>query len=258
MDNQFEKRILDLYAQSDRNCAFYFTDFLTPADAAEAEGIVRAETGIPMDVIRRMITAWGGAEGCERVMLRFGNADLFGYEVPFPIAAIKAEPLNVKFADELTHRDFLGALMNLGIERDVIGDIIVRLGAGAAYIFAKDSIAPYIAENLIRVKRTSVRCTVFAEPPEDVAPEFERMILNIASERADSLVARICNISRTKAQQLFVQRQVFLDGRVQENDSASLREGAVLSIRGYGKYLYRGAEHETKKGRLVVIVDRYL
>ena len=265
MENLPGKRILDLYQASERNNIFYFTNFLPPADAAEAEGIIRAETGIPMDVIRHMVTAWGGADGAERVMLRFGNADLFGYEVPFPIVTIKAEPLNAKFADELTHRDFLGALMNLGIERDVIGDIIVRGAAGkmtekacAADIFAEDAIAPYIVENLTRVKHTSVMCRVLTETPEDIAPEFESLRLNVASERADSIVSRICNISRAKAQQMFSQHLITLDGRILENDSALLREGAVISIRGYGKYIFRGTEHETRKGRLMVLVDRYV
>ena len=283
MEEYLAKRIVDLYKQSERNNVFYFTDFLTPADAAEAEGIVRSETGIPMDVIRHMMCASGGAEGAERVMLRFGNPDLFGYEVDFPIVAVKAEPLNAKFADELTHRDFLGALMNLGIERDVIGDIIVRrsgsssraedigngtgrAAAGAqekgkaciAYILSKDTIAPFIAENLTRVKHTSVMCRILAETPEDIVPSFERLKLNVASERIDSIVARICNISRGKAQAMFPQHQVFLDGRILENDSAALKEGSVISIRGYGKYIYRGTEHETKKGRLMVVVDRYV
>jgi|GEM_PF-19894 len=294
MDTNLAKRILDLYQASDRNNTFYFTDFLPPADAAEAEAVIRAETGIPMDVIRHMVTAWGGAEGAERVMLRFGNADLFDYEVDFPIVTIKAEPLNAKFADELTHRDFLGALMNLGIERDVIGDIIVRGGTKGpkrtastnpttkepegtvsvesaakepkrtvpvgprAYILAKDAIAPYIAENLTRVKHTSVMCTILTEAPVDIAPQFESLRLNVASERIDSLVARICNISRAKAQQMFSQHLISLDGRILENESALLKEGAVISIRGYGKYIFRGTEHETKKGRLMVLVDRYV
>ena len=257
MENLLGKRIVDLYKQSDRNNAFYFTDFLTPADAAEAEGIVRAETGAPMDAVRHMITAFGGAEGAERVMLRFGNPDLFGYEVEFPIVTVKIEPLNAKFADALTHRDYLGAMMNLGIERDAIGDILVRDG-GTAFLFAKESIAPYICENLTRVKHTSVMCRLLEEAPPDIAPVFERINLNVASVRADNIVARVCNISRTKAQQLFAQHLIFLDGRVLENESAILKDGAVLSVRGYGKYIFRGEEHETKKGRLVVAVDKYV
>ena len=67
----------------------------------------------------------GGYETADRVVVRFGNQEELGYETPFPIVCIHIEPLARKFADELSHRDFLGALMNLGIERSTVGDIKV-------------------------------------------------------------------------------------------------------------------------------------
>ena len=81
---------------------------------------------------------FGGAAGAERVMIRFGDEESLGYEQPFPIAIIKAEPVSPKFAEKLTHRDFLGAILNLGIERSTVGDIIVR--ESTAYFFVKEDI----------------------------------------------------------------------------------------------------------------------
>ena len=80
-----------------------------------------------------------GTEGCERQMLRFGSEETLGYEEAFPISCVVIRPSAPKFAEELTHRDFLGALMNLGIERDVLGDIIVRDAVG--YVFCEDAMA---------------------------------------------------------------------------------------------------------------------
>ena len=255
MENLLGKRIVDLYKQSDRNNAFYFTDFLTPADAAEAEGIVRAETGAPMDAVRHMITAFGGAEGAERVMLRFGNPDLFGYEVEFPIVTVKIEPLNAKFADALTHRDYLGALMNLGIERDAIGDILVR--DKRAYVFCEETIAGFLAENLSQGRHTRVRASVAPEVPGDAKPVRVPVSVNVSSERIDGIVAHLCGLARGRAKDLFSAELVYVNGRACRNESRPLREGDVVSVRGYGKCRYAGLERSTKKGRIVVRAEKY-
>ena len=115
---------------------------------------------------------FGGTENCERLMIRFGSEELFGYEEPFPIRCILAEPLIEKFADSFTHRDFLGAIMNLGIEREVVGDIAIK--GKKAYIFCTEKIAEYIAENLVQVKHTSMRCTVLEEAPDILKPTLEK------------------------------------------------------------------------------------
>lgn len=77
------------------------------------------------------ITLYGGREEAERKILRFGSEAELGYEQPFPICCIRIRPLSAKFADKLSHRDYLGALMNLGIERSTIGDILP--GEGEAF-----------------------------------------------------------------------------------------------------------------------------
>lgn len=66
------------------------------------------------------ITLYGGREEAERKILRFGSEAELGYEQPFPICCIRIRPLSAKFADKLSHRDYLGALMNLGIERSTM------------------------------------------------------------------------------------------------------------------------------------------
>ena len=85
----------------------------TPDDKRPDYEIKKEISYVPFDV-------FGGTENCERLMIRFGSEELFGYEEPFPICCLLAEPLIEKFADNFTHRDFLGAIMNLGIERDVM------------------------------------------------------------------------------------------------------------------------------------------
>ncbi|MBP8969142.1 MAG: hypothetical protein KBG42_07665 [Lachnospiraceae bacterium] len=79
------------------------------------------------------VRMWGGTQDCERVVTRFGDTQEIAYDEPFPIRILYVRPKQEKFADKLTHRDYLGAILNLGIERDVIGDIIVA--DQAAYFF---------------------------------------------------------------------------------------------------------------------------
>ena len=253
-DTQLKKRFADLAAGSERNFTYYFTDFLSPADAACVYPAL-AEAGYPPYAADVMVTAFGGAEGCERVMLRFGDPASFGYEEPFPIRALYIRPKNEKFSDDLTHRDFLGALMHLGIERDVVGDIIVR--ENAACVFVKDSMADYIRDSLDRVRHTPVTVELLDEAPEDVRPKLVSERLNVASERPDAVIAKLFNLSRSKAQNLFPQGAVLLNGRPLEKDSCALSDGDVISVRGYGKFIFRGTVHETKKGRIVVNVERY-
>ena len=97
-------------------------------------------------------------------MIRFGSPEELGYEEDFPIVTLKIAPKSEKFADKLTHRDFLGALMSLGIEREVLGDIVIRDNVG--YLFAKEDIAEYIKDSLTEIKHTAVRINTADSLPE--------------------------------------------------------------------------------------------
>ena len=93
---------------------------------------------------------FGGNQDCERKMLRFGKEENLGYVEEFPITLLVIKPLMQKFADYLTHRDFLGAIMNLGIERSTIGDILIRDNIG--YVFCQNKVAEYLVEQLDKIK----------------------------------------------------------------------------------------------------------
>ena len=191
----------------------------------------------------------------ERVMLRFGDAAEIGYDVPFPIRIVHAQ-VPGKFSDTLTHRDYLGSLMNLGIRRETIGDI--RIYENAAWIFAEEAMAEYIAENLTRVKHTAVRCGLCETVPPEAAPRTESVKVIAPSARLDAVLAKLLHLSRGKAKELFTRKEVFVNGLVCENESMEPKEGDVISIRGYGKCIYRGINGATRKGSAVVELERYL
>ena len=127
-----QRRLIDLAKRSYETNSFTFTDFLSMAELSDFYEI-ESVLGYACP------TLYGGCDMSERKMIRFGDPDEFGYEQPFPIDTLIIEPLNEKFSDDLNHRDFLGALMNLGIKRQMLGDIFVK--DNKACLFCKDSIS---------------------------------------------------------------------------------------------------------------------
>ena len=171
------------------------------------------------------------------------------------IAVLKAEVPGEKYAEELTHRDYLGALMNLGIERDRLGDILTD--GPEAYVYCLSEMAQFLCDNLLRVRHSAVTCTV-CEGGADIRPRFEELSVNVASERADCVLAALYKLSRTEAQKLFAAEKVFSDGRVITDPGKKLNEESRVSVRGYGKFIYGGTEGKSRSGRLFVHIRRFV
>ncbi len=247
-EQQLRKRFYDLAERSYARDLFTFTGFLGLGDQdvfwQEEPKLKYAGYAL-----------YGGCEGADRVMVRFGSSGKLGYEVPFPIVCIHIVPLSSKFADDLNHRDFLGALMSLGIDRSTLGDI--RAGEKQAYLFCQDTVADFICENLNKVRHTSVRCTVEEDIGDLAAEEPERISIQVQSVRADAVLARAYNLSREKSLELFRAGKVFVNGRACENNARSLKAGDVLNARGYGKLRLEEGSKETRKGKLAIEVAVY-
>lgn len=247
-EQQLRKRFHDLAERSFARDVFTFTGFL---GLGEQDVFWQEEPRLKY----AGYALYGGCEGADRVMVRFGNAEKCGYEVPFPVVCIHIVPLSSRFADDLNHRDFLGALMNLGIDRSTLGDI--RAGEKQAYLFCLDSVAGFICENLDKVRHTSVRCTVVEDAGNLAAEEPERISIQVQSVRADAVLAKVYNLSREKSLELFRAGKVFVNGRACENNARSLKAGDVVNARGYGKLRLEEGSRETRKGKLAIDVAVY-
>ena len=162
-----KKRLSEHAARAYNNNYYTYTPFLGLAE----QTILKQAMRIDDNIKSTKVTLCGGAEGVERVVAAFGDEEAFGYPPEFPIKCLKIEPLQQKFADRLSHRDFLGSLMNLGIERETIGDIIIYENTG--YIFCLETMADFITENLTRIRHTTVACRVTDEVP-DIMSNAER------------------------------------------------------------------------------------
>ena len=244
-----KKRFLELSRKSYNSGIYTFTDFLGLGEQSAFHEIERDIVGIPY-------TAFGGTEGCERVMIRFGSEELCGYEMPFPISIVLCQPLSDKFAEKLSHRDFLGAILNLGIDRSVLGDIAIV--DNRAYIFVKEGMAEFISDGLSKVRKTAVKCSIVDSAPEGTLYNTKEVRVQAVGERIDALVAKVFSISREDSATLFSRGLVFISGKCCESTSHKLKEGDIVSARGYGRFIYRGVEGHTKKGKLNILIEQYV
>lgn len=220
-----------------------------PQDESKSSGVFQ---GVPWIL-------YGGTEDAERRVLCFlpdyldREAFLLQEEAePEVVACIKVSPLNRRFAEELTHRDYLGALMNLGIERDRIGDILTD--SETAFLFVMQDNADLIRSELIRIRHTSVKCQRVPVSVCTIRPEFEEIEGSVSSERLDAVLAMVYHLSRGKAQELVDEELVFVDGRTAYSGGYDLKPGSRVSVRGHGKFQYLGIGAQTKKGRFYVKV----
>lgn len=246
-ENLLKKRILELAERSYNNSQYLFTNFLSPAELSDCVEVLEKN--------KMRYQSFGGTEMAEREVIKFGNMEEFGYDMEYPISCILVEPNLEKYAEELTHRDYLGSILNLGIERDIIGDIYIRGKTG--YVICLSKMADYIAKNLVKIKHTYIKCKVADEMPKALEPKFENSIISASSERCDIVLAKLYHISRTEALELFREKKVCINGRIVESNSRNLKEGDIVSARGYGKFIYRGVLGVNKKEKYRVNVDRY-
>ncbi len=243
-----QRRIKELADRSYNNGQYLFSDFLSLAQQSafhEIENELRFATPY----------LYGGCDICERKMIRFGNKDELGYEQDFPIIALLIEPVAAKFSDNLNHRDFLGALMNLGIKREMLGDIFVK--GNKACVFCKDTIAEYVIENLTRIKHTTVKVSKTSDIDDITAPILEEKTIQVSSVRVDSVVSRVYNLSRNNAIILFQTGLVYINGRECTENAKSLKSQDIVSVRGYGKFEYWGEQNLSKKGKINCKVKIY-
>lgn len=200
------------------------------------------------------IEALGGYNLAERRIMAVRPID-YAYELSLPIVSLFIKPLNDKFSDELSHRDFLGAILNLGIDRSKIGDIIV-LNNGA-YVFLIDKMAPYVMDNLTRIKHTPVLLE-YKEFNEEVSLKYTEISGSVSSVRLDSILALIYNSSRASIISNIEEGRVFVNARIITTNSYNLKENDVISVRGLGKFKYIGTSGVTKKGRYIVTIQKYI
>ncbi len=246
-DRVMVSRLLDKVEQC-RYSSFVYSDFLSPHEAVIARRVLEKADGI-------YYTFVGGFEGAERVLAAM-NSDFIDAEEALnnaPISYLRITPLIEK---NLSHRDYLGSILGLGIKREKMGDILVY--ESYADVFLIDKIAEYISYNLERIGNTKVECEL-QQVYQYTPPEKKEKVINttVASLRADSVTASGFSISRTKVLEYFKAQRVNVNWEIVSNPSKQLSEGDVISIRGKGRIILDKVGGTTKKDRVNITIKRF-
>lgn len=158
----------------------------------------------------------------------------------------------------LTHRDYLGAVLGLGIERDAIGDVAVQ-DEHNAILFCPRTLGVFLVGELTKVGSDTVRCRecVIDETFTD-GKKYRPISDTVASARLDCVVAALCNLSREAAQGAVRGGLVEVDYEPEERVDTVLEPPITVSVRGYGRFILCSFDGETKKGRLRLRADQLI
>lgn len=237
---QLARRLDELAVRTARTGQPCFTGFLSPpeSDAAQAAG---RKQGVETLV-------QGGYEDAERCMVCFAG----DWEEPFPITAIA---LTWPHQSAPGHRDILGSVMGLGIERRCIGDIV--LTQDTAYLFAESNMAGHIAASLTSAGRVKLQTRLLDIWPQLEPPKGMEVRDTVSGLRLDAVVSGGFCLSRANAAELITTGKVKLRHLPNERPDARVKEGDVISARGYGRLVVQEVGAPTKKGRLPLKLIRY-
>ncbi len=245
------RRLLDLANTAYSRGIILFSDFL---NMNEQNICYSLKNELPM--IKYF--AYGGFLDAERKVLCFCGDELLKEpaDITYPICCIKVVPVNEKFSDKLNHRDFLGAVLNLGLDRGKIGDILVDEKEG--YLFVNSQVSDFISSELIKVKHTMVKCMLIDRKDFIYQPNFREITGTVSSTRLDSILSVAFHSSRSSLTGLIEGGKVAVGGKIVISNSYQLKDNDIVSVRGMGKFIYSGTSYQTKKGRYSVKILLYV
>ena len=239
-------RLLDIADSVDRGRPFVVGPFMSPFAAQVGQTIAAHMKTVA-------VKTSGGYHEAERIRVAFVHGDYDG-PVDFGLTALK-----VTWDDRyrlIGHRDVLGALMGLGIDRAVLGDILMQ-GAGCQ-IVADSSMAEWLKQNFLKVAMVSVQIEEISLeellPPKKTAKEVRA---TVASLRLDAVGAAGFGISRSKMVQCVEGERTEINWQPVKSASQTVKTGDVISIRGKGRIEIREVTGMSRKGRTGLLIDRY-
>lgn len=246
MDEQLlKKRILELRKRAEFSCRTEFTDFLTLSEIDTAKTVLSGSNHC----------FYGGLTDTERQMLCIAPEDVTITPDLFPICGVRIMPRNVKFAGEISHRDVLGSVLGLGLTRDVIGDIFIK--DKEAYVLCAEHIAGFLTEQLTQVRHTNVVCKIEQANDSEFTKDVQVISRTVSAIRLDSVAAAAFGVSRSSVASAISCGKIFINGKEITSPSASVKAEDVLSFRGQGKAKLKEIGSLTKKGRIVITIERY-
>ena len=247
-ERRFIKTILEYSQKGETQNRPFFTDF---HNKDWMQTMINQYLG---DTVKASCTFFGGYKDAERQMLGVCPYDLSYQAFPLTVLEVKVK---TGIGKQLSHRDFLGALLGLGIERETVGDIIIK--SFGAYIIIKQDMLPYIRAHLTCIgKYQNIEINEIDFEAVSVDPPATKIIqTTVASLRLDVIVAAAFNLSRGSASQLIQNDRVKCNGVIR-GTSQLISQGDFVTVRGYGKMKLQQVNGYTKKDRLHITIEKYI
>ncbi len=264
-----------------RDYELYVSRFLSPAE----QNLYYTSIIKSVPSLRERIFFWGGAVGADRRVcvilpsfietwdspaVEAGRPSFFSREREVAMSAAAAvylpdetygiTPLKISGSGyaTLTHRDYMGSILGLGVEREMIGDI-VPLDDRNAVVFASSVTAPFIASELLKIGRDTVKITpAHLSDGYVISKKYEEKLIIAASARVDAVVAGFTGVSRADAKSMCLGGLVDVNYITEESPDRNLAEGDTVSVRGYGKFIIDSFDGLTGSGRSRISVKKYI
>lgn len=258
-DKLFVRRLVDKANQSLKGYITY-THFIDPHQRSVAKKVLN-ELGVKY-------VFDGGYKDAERVVVAFVSEYLTGSteaetleavrnDPSYPVSLVEISYKKNRYSRELTHRDFLGAIMNLGIKRETLGDILVH--DEYTQVVLLSDMAAFIENNLTQAGR--LRVDVKTAPLSKLtvpAVKTTEKTTTVASLRLDAIVAEGFNISRSLAADCIKAGKVYLQYEECNNVSKTVEEGQTITLRGKGRIVLESIGAVSKKNRIFITIKKYI
>lgn len=237
-----QPRIQDLKHNCEKTSSPKFLGFLTSDELSLALGFLKNNSGYEY---------YGGYDNAERTVLAF--LPDWCDSPTYPITALT---FKYRECDTLGHRDFLGALMSLGITRETVGDILI--GRGKTVIFVLNDIADFIISQITKIGRVGVNVSKGYELPLPNLSKKESFCVTVASMRLDGVVSALCGFSRKEAVEKITEGYVIVNSVCIEKTTYTVTSNDNITVRQKGKFEITSCDEFSKKGRIVLKYNKYV
>lgn len=239
-------RIIDVVSATEEKNIIRYTQFLNGHEINLAKKVA--------DSFSVSYMLYGGYDEAERCILISYPEFLFPDSGDIPIKVIRAKTKN---NSRLSHRDYMGAVLNLGIKREKIGDIAVCDDCG--YIFCMNDISDYIVSQIEKIGNCGVVLSVSDFENVSIPPkQFKEITDSVNSLRLDAIVSVATGVSRSDAVNIIQRGKVSVNWEVRDKSDFKPQEGDILSVHGYGRILFYKIGGSSKKGRTFITLRRYI
>ena len=236
------RHVLDIARRSEQSYHPLYSAFLDDRQLAFCEAALKSEWA-------GSFVTLGGYTEAERRVICFGVSDESEADLPFQ-AIVFNYPENAG----LSHRDFLGSLMALGIKRELLGDILV--GKNRTTVFVLDSVVLPVSQ-MTKVGSCGVRISYDFTDADIPMQEYDEIHSTVASLRLDAVISTGLRMSREKASELIKSKGVMHNRVMTFSPSERVEEGDRFSVRGFGKLMLSEVGDRSKKDRLFITIRKF-